>query len=64
MHVSETKLTTLETVSESGVIESEAMENRRLQVVDVDGVFGDVEAEVVGRAVNNTWLDSTACHPD
>ena len=33
------------------VVEAEQVEDRRLEVVDVDGVLGDVEAEVVGRPV-------------
>ncbi len=36
-------------VGQSGVVEAEQVEDRRLDVVDVDRVFGDVEAEVVGR---------------
>ena len=33
---------------ETFVIDAEELENGGLEVVDVDGVFGDVEAEVVG----------------
>ena len=32
------------------MIEPEQVEDRRLEIVDVDGVFGDVEADVVRRA--------------
>ena len=38
-------------VSELFVVEAEQVEDRGLEVVDVDRVFGDVEAQVVGRAV-------------
>ncbi len=31
------------------VVEAQQVQDRRLEVVDVDGVLGDVEAEVVGR---------------
>ena len=33
------------------MVEAEQVQDRRLQVVDVDRVLDDVEAEVVGRAV-------------
>jgi len=34
-------------VRESLMVEAEQVQDRRLQVVDVDGILGDVEAEVV-----------------
>ena len=36
-------------VGEPLVVQAEQVQDRRLQVVDVDRVLGDVEAEVVGR---------------
>ena len=45
------------------VVEAQEMQDRRLQVVDVDRVFDDVKPEVVGRAVDNARLDAAAGHP-
>ena len=40
------------------------MQNRRLQIVYVYFVPGDVVTEVVGLAVDDAALDATAGHPD
>jgi hypothetical protein len=36
------------------------MKDRRVQVIDLDGVAGDVVGEVVGLAVDDPRLDATA----
>ena len=53
----------LKLVGESLVIDSHAMEDRRVQVVDVHWVFGDVVAEVVGLSEGDATFDSPSCHP-
>jgi hypothetical protein len=45
------------------VVDSHDVQDRRLQVVHVDRVLGDVVAEVVGRAVGEARLDAAARHP-
>ena len=50
MHVGEAEVAALETVGEFLVIEAEEVEERGVEVVDVDFVFDDAEAEFVGRA--------------
>jgi hypothetical protein len=40
------------------VFESEEVGDGGLDVVDVDGPLGDVEAEVVGRAEGNAGFDA------
>ena len=39
------------------------MQDRGLQVVDVDRILDDVEAQVVGSAVGHPGLDAAAGHP-
>ena len=39
------------------------MEHGRVEIANVDGVFGDVEGEIVGFAIGLTALDATARHP-
>src|SRR6185312_7819947 len=61
--VGQTEIAALETVRELGVIETEAIENRRVEVMDVDLVLDDVEAEVVAFADRNAGLDAAPRHP-
>ncbi len=49
--VGEAVVAALEAVGEPGVVEAEQVQGGRVQVVDVDGVFDDVVAEVVRGAV-------------
>jgi len=46
--VGEAVMATLEAVGEALVVDADLVQHRRLQVVDVDGVLGDVVGEVVG----------------
>src|SRR5688572_6870520 len=62
--VGEAEVAPLESVSEFGVLQAEAVQDGSLKVVDVDLVFGDVIAEVVGGAVAETGFDAAAGHPD
>ena len=50
-------------VGKAFVIETQAMENGGLEVVDVDFVIGDAETEVVGLAINEAMFDAAAGHP-
>ena len=50
-------------VRELLVVEAQEMENRGVQVVDVDAVFDRFEAELVGRAVDISAADAAASHP-
>ena len=47
VHICQAEVAALETIREFRVIETEQVENRRVQVVDVDFVLRHVEAEVV-----------------
>src|SRR5688572_23594112 len=61
--VGEAVVAALETVGEFCVLDAEAVEDCRLEVVDVDLVFGDVVPEVIGGAVGQTTFDSAAGEP-
>src|SRR5438093_1471857 len=49
--------------SQLGVIDAQAAEDRRVEVVDVDGVFGDVVGEIIRLTEGETAADATSCHP-
>ena len=54
MHVGQPEVAAGVVEGELLVVEAEQVQDRRLEVVDVDGVLGDVEAQVVGRAVGRS----------
>lgn len=64
MHVRQPEVAALEAVDEAGVVDAEAVEGGGLEVVDVDRVFDDVVAVVVGFAVGDARLDAAAGHPE
>src|SRR5690242_16808919 len=49
--------------SKLGMIEPKQLQKRRVQVMNMDGIFRRFEAELVGGAVNITAADSSACQP-
>jgi hypothetical protein len=53
----------LERQGEPAVVEAELVQNRRMKIVDVDGILGDGPAQLVGGAVRDAWLDPAASHP-
>ena len=63
-HIGEPKISPLELVGQPGVIQTKQMQNRGLQVVDVDLVFHDVVAEFVGGAERDALLDACPGQPD
>lgn len=63
MHVGQAVVPALEAKGQTFVIEAEQMQQRGLQVVDMDFVLGDREAEVVGLPVHRTTFDARAAKP-
>src|SRR4051812_17612326 len=61
--VREAEVAPLEAVGQAGVVDPQEVEERGLEVVDVDGVGGDVHAEVVRRPVGQPGLDAAAGEP-
>ena len=45
------------------VVDTQAMKDGGLDIVDVDGVFDDVETEVIGLAEIHTWFDTAPGEP-
>src|SRR5262249_17539743 len=64
LHVRQPEIAALEAVGQLRVIEAEAMQNGGVQVVDVDFVPHDVEAEFVGLADGDAGPDAAAGQPD
>ena len=54
----------LEFVGESFVIDSQQVQERGVEVVDVQAIAGDVVAEFVGLAVHDAGLHAAAGHPN
>jgi hypothetical protein len=61
--IGETVMTSLETVGEAFVIDSEAIQDGGLQVMHVDWVFSDIEREIVGGAVSDAGFDPATGQP-
>ena len=55
--VGQAEVAALGLVRQSGVVQAQEVEDRRLEVVDVDRVLGDVEPQVVGRPQGDPGLD-------
>ena len=64
VHVGQPMVPPLVLERQFGVVDPQAMKDRGVQVMDVDGVASDVVAEVVGRAVSDAGLDASAAQPD
>ena len=62
--VGEAVVTALEAIGELCVVEAELVQNRRVQVVHVDGIFGDVPRDVVGLADDLAAFDAAASEPE
>ena len=63
LHVGEAEVAALEAVLQAGVVEAEQVQQRRLQVVDMNPVVDHVEAEVVAGAERDAGLDAAAGQP-
>jgi len=61
--VREPKITTLESESQLGMIETQQMKNRSLHVVDMNLVLGSMEPELVGGSERLTRFDTRSGKP-
>src|SRR4051812_38463690 len=50
-------------IDQLGVVDAQAVEDRGVDVVDVQAVFDGVEADLVGPADHGAGLDAAAGHP-
>ena len=63
MHVGQAKVAALETVGQLRVIEPEQVEDRRVEIMDMDGVRAGVEAEVIGFAEGQAGFYAASGQP-
>ena len=63
MNVGEAKISPLVSKHEAFVVDPQAFQDGCIEVVNVDRIFQDVVAEIVGLSVNDPGLDSTTSHP-
>ena len=54
---------TLEFIGHAFMINAKSVENGGVEVADVDRVFDDVVAHVIGFTVDLAAFDAAACHP-
>lgn len=64
MDIGEAVVTALGVKGEAFVIEAHEVEHGGLHIVDVNGIFHDIEAELIGGTDCLTAFDTAACHPD
>ena len=64
MNVGETVIAALKAIGELFVVETKQVKQGGVEVVNVDRVGGDVEAEVVGDAVDMAFFEAAPSEPD
>src|SRR5688572_6925409 len=63
VNVGQAEIAPLKAVGQFGVIEAQQVEERRMQIMDVDPVFHDIEAQLIGFTQRDSGLDAAPCHP-
>ncbi len=63
VHIGQPKLAALVFEREPLVIDSQLMQNRGMQIMDVNRVFDNVVAVGIGRSMNGSAFDPAAGHP-
>src|SRR5262249_45062713 len=63
VHIGQAEVAALETIGQLGVIEAQQVQERRVQVVNVDTVLDGVEAELVAFAEGKAGLGAAAGQP-
>ena len=63
MDVGQAEISALETIGQLGVVEAEQVQDRGVQVVHVNEVLYDVEAEIVGCPDGDAGFDTAAGQP-
>ena len=63
MNISQSKFATLVAPSETLVIESQQVQNGRVEVVNMDWILSDVHSEIIGLTVRNPAFNSTSGQP-
>ena len=63
MNIGQAIVPTLELKRELGVVNPQAVQDCCVEVVDMNGIFGNVVAEFIGRAIGYSGLNSAAGQP-
>ncbi len=63
VHIGEAVIASLEPERQLGVIETQKLQNGRVQIVYVNAIFGRVEAELIRLAERDSGFDATAGQP-
>src|SRR5437867_10434926 len=63
-NISQPEVTSLEAIRQSRVVEAEEVENGRMEIVNVDGVFDDVPAKFIRFAKDLPAFNAAAGHPN
>src|ERR1051326_4236781 len=63
MHIGEPEIAALKTISELGMVKAEQVQDRRVQIVNMDLVPGGVKPELVRLAQGKTRLHAAASQP-
>ena len=63
MHIRQAKLPTLISVRQSFMVNTAELQDRGLHIVDMNGVFRDVPAELIRSAMDISGLDAASSEP-
>ena len=63
MNIRQAEVATGVAVRQTRVVEAQDVQNRRVEIVNVDGVFRDVVADLVRRSVDDARLDAASGQP-
>src|SRR5262249_15002247 len=63
LDIGQTKISTLEFISQPSMINAQTMQDRRIQIVDVNRIARDVIAEIIRLANRDARFDSSAGKP-
>src|SRR5262245_52389885 len=64
MHIRQPEIASLEAIRQPRVLDPKTLENRRVQVVNVHRIAGDVVAVIVRLAELDAWANAAAGHPE
>ena len=63
MHIGQPMIASLVAVRQSAMVDAQAAQHRRMEIVDVDRILDDVVREVIGLAERDAGLDAAAREP-
>lgn len=64
MHVGQAIIASLESICQARMIETEQVQDRCVEIMDLNWIFNRVETEFVRCSMNIPMLEASASHPD